>query len=228
MMDKPGPPITVDGHAQHPAPPPSRFLARQPIVNARGDILGYELLFREGMENSFSGEPNYATRQILDHCAFIGLSSLTQKGLAFVNCTREALVDGLVTLLPATSTVLEILETVEPDAELIDACIGLRAMGYALALDDFVPRKAMLPLVELASYIKVDYRATDAAQRRTIRALVQDSPATLLAEKLETQHDFAQAQAEGFTYFQGYFFCRPTMITHAAFPPAPSAIPSYL
>jgi EAL and modified HD-GYP domain-containing signal transduction protein len=223
MIDEVYPAITVDGLTQQPAPQPGRFLARQPILDARGNTLGYELLFREGWENTFSGEPNHATRQILDHCAFIGLSSLTQKGLAFVNCTREALVDGLVTLLPAKSTVLEILETVEPDAELVDACRTLRGMGYALALDDFVPQQKMESLVELASYVKVDYQASNAAQRRLVDSMVRGSGATLLAEKIESQQDFNQALAEGYEYFQGYFFCRPRIVASTAFRPVASA-----
>ena len=34
----------------------------------------------------------------------------------------------------------------------------------------------------------------------------------MLAEKLETPHEFYQARDMGFAYFQGYFFCRPELI----------------
>ena len=84
-------------------------------------------------------DSDQATRQTLDNCVYLGIDSLTNNGLAFVNCTRDALVGKLVTLLPPKTTVLEILETVEPDPELVKACIELREMGYVFALDDFLP-----------------------------------------------------------------------------------------
>ena len=102
-------------------PQPSRFLARQPILDEQREIVGYELLFRSGWENCFSGESDDATRQMLDNCVYMGIESLVNEKLAFINCTREALVGKLVMLLPPNNTVLEILETIEPDAELLNA-----------------------------------------------------------------------------------------------------------
>ncbi len=125
----------------------------------------------------------------------------------------------MVTLLPPKTTVLEILETVAPDAELVEACINLRDMGYRVALDDFVPRAELQALVEIASYIKVDLRISDAAMRRQIREMMRGSHAVLLAEKVEDQEDFDTALGEGYEYFQGYFFCRPTIIAHREIPP---------
>lgn len=147
-------------------PQPSRFLARQPILNARSEVVAYELLFRAGWENCFQGESNAATLQTMDQLLYMGIESLTNNQLAFVNCTREALVGRLVTVLPSQTTVLEILETVEPDAEVMEACRELRKMGYQIALDDFVPRPEMHPLIEMASYVKVDFRLSDARERR--------------------------------------------------------------
>jgi EAL and modified HD-GYP domain-containing signal transduction protein len=200
-------------------PQPSRFLARQPILNARSEVVAYELLFRSGWENCFQGEPNAATMQTLDQFLYMGIESLTDNQLAFVNCTRESLVGRLVTVLPCRTTVLEILETIEPDAELLAACLELRRMGYQFALDDFVPRKEMRPLVEIASYIKVDFRISDASQRREIRRMIRGSKAALLAEKVEDQEEFAVARAEGYTHFQGYFFCRPKVFANREIPP---------
>lgn len=196
----------------------SRFLARQPILNLRGDVIGYELLFRMGWESCFRGETDEATRKTFDHLLYVGSESLAKNELAFVNCTREALVERLVTLLPVKTTVLEILETVEPDAELIQACTELRSLGYRLALDDFVPRPEMYPLVELASYIKVDFQLSDLAQRQEICQMTRGGTAALLAEKVENQEEYDQARSEGYQYFQGFYFCRPKIIANREIP----------
>jgi EAL and modified HD-GYP domain-containing signal transduction protein len=199
-------------------PLPQRFVARQPILNVRRDVVGYELLFRAGWENCFSGDSDAATREILDNCLHTGIDSLAGGLLAFVNCTRDALVGRLVTLLPPATTVLEILETIEPDAEVVEACRELHAMGYRLALDDFVMLPGMQPLIEIASYIKVDFRASDAAERRQILLGVRGSGAALLAEKVEDEAEFQVALAEGYQYFQGYFFCRPAIVANHSIP----------
>lgn len=201
-----------------PTPQPTRFIARQPILDSRRIVIGYELLFRSGWENCFRGEANDAARQTLDNCLIIGIESLTNDGLAFVNCTRETLVSRLVTLLPSATTVLEILETVEPDGELVEACRALHRMGYVFALDDFVPRPEMAPLIELASFIKVDFRLSDARMRQQIHELTRGSGAALLAEKVEDQEEFNVAFSEGYKYFQGYFFCRPKIIANREIP----------
>jgi EAL and modified HD-GYP domain-containing signal transduction protein len=197
----------------------NRFLARQPILNGRCEIYAFEVLFRTGWENSFQGDSDASTQQMLDNCLLMGIESIANNHLAFVNCTRESLIQGLVTILPPKTTVLEILETVEPDAELITACVDLRKMGYALALDDFLPRPELQPLVEIASYIKVDFRLSDAAMRQQIYRMTCTSGAAMLAEKVEDQAEFDIARNEGYEFFQGYFFCRPKIVANREIPP---------
>jgi EAL and modified HD-GYP domain-containing signal transduction protein len=196
----------------------SRLLARQPILDATLSVVAYELLFRSGWDNSFAGDGEDATRQILDNLLVTGADGLSSNTLAFVNCPREALVGGLFTLLPPRQVVLEILETVKPDEEVVSACRSLKKQGYRIALDDFEQGDGMKPLIELADYIKIDFRASDAGARASIRRQLQRSHAALVAEKVETEAEFATALDEGFSYFQGYFFCHPTIVARDEVP----------
>ncbi|HEY5253612.1 MAG TPA: EAL domain-containing protein [Acidobacteriaceae bacterium] len=219
MLIEDAPLSTIEKTSEDPSPAPTKFVARQPILDLHRTVIGYELLFRSGWENAFRGESGDATRQMLDNCLWMDIDSLTGHTLAFINCTREALVGKLVTLLPPATTVLEILETVEPDRELIAACVALKGMGYRLALDDFLPRPEMQPLIDIATYIKVDFRLSDVAQRKQIHDLARGSGAILLAEKVEDQQEFDTAVSEGYQCFQGYFFCRPKIIADREIPP---------
>jgi EAL and modified HD-GYP domain-containing signal transduction protein len=191
---------------------PRRFVARQTIFDRHRKVYGYELLFRTGWENCFRGDTDDATRKMIADGALYGFQELTNGAPSFVNCTREALVNGLVTLLP-NSTVLEILETVVGDKEVVDACANYKSMGYKLALDDFQLHDGMDGLIELADYIKVDFRLSDANERAQIIARFKDRNVTLLAEKVETEQEFQTAMSEGFSLFQGYFFCYPTVFS---------------
>jgi EAL and modified HD-GYP domain-containing signal transduction protein len=193
-------------------------MARQPIMDLRGRVHGYELLFRAGPEAVFCGDGDLATRTMLDNTVIFGLERLTGGLPAFVNCTREALTEELVHVLPTGMTVLEILENLEPTPGLIAACRKMKASGFRLALDDFTWKPKFEPLVALADYIKVDFALTGAQERASLLRRLSPVTVALVAEKVETQEEFKQACAEGFTLFQGYYFCRPMLLENRKVP----------
>jgi EAL and modified HD-GYP domain-containing signal transduction protein len=204
------------------APPEStdglRFVARQPILDLRGRVHGYELLFRNGPELLFRGDSDLATRTMLDNAVLFGLEKLAGGLPAFVNCTRESLTEELVDILPTSMAVLEILETLEPTPPLIEACRKLKASGFRLALDDFTWKAGIEPLVELADYIKVDFVLAGPEERQELLKRLHGFALALIAEKVETQEEYSQARAEGFTLFQGDYFCRPVLLKNRKVP----------
>jgi EAL and modified HD-GYP domain-containing signal transduction protein len=187
-----------------------RYLGRQAILDQKMDLYGYELLFRAGRVNAFSGDAEDATNQTIDSCLSMIACSSPKK--LFINCTRNALVNMSVKLLPSRTVVLEILESVSPDAELVTACKVLKRSGFRFALDDFSPYDNKGELAEIADYVKVDFRTSDPATRQEIYKMFRDKKVTFLAEKVETLADVRTAQAEGNTLFQGYFHSRPEII----------------
>ncbi len=195
-----------------------RYVARQPIMDLRGRVHGYELLFRAGPEAVFRGDGNLATRTMLDNTVIYGLHRLTGGLPAFVNCTSESLVDDLVHILPTSMTVLEILESLDPTPSLVAACRKHKASGFRIALDDFTWKPKFDPLVELADYIKVDFIQTDAAERHSLLRRLRMVTVALVAEKIETQEEYRLARKEGFTLFQGYYFCRPVLMENRKVP----------
>ncbi len=192
--------------------PGQRFVARQPILDRSQKLFGYELLFRNGMEDHFTADPELASRSTLDSSLLFGLSTLCPRSRAFVNCTRDVLLKDLVTLLPPNQTVVEILETVEPDDRIIAACKRLKEAGYLIALDDFAPNDPRVTLWDFADFIKIDFRATRVEERAGMLRRFSSPKCKMLAEKLETPHEFYQARNMGFTLFQGFFFCKPEIV----------------
>jgi EAL and modified HD-GYP domain-containing signal transduction protein len=192
----------------------TRFIARQPIFDCARNVEAYELLFRPTTENSFTGHDlDYASKSVLDTAMLVGVNVLSNGRSVFLNCTRESLVNGYVTLFPPASTVVEVLETVAPDAEVVDACRKLKEAGYRIALDDFVDAPRLAPLVELADILKVDFRLLTPQLRAEIARKYCHSGTRLLAEKVETPDEFSSALQLGFRLFQGYFFCKPVMLS---------------
>lgn len=195
-----------------------RYLARQPILDMRGRLHGYELLFRNEPGTCFAWDGDRATRTMLDNSVVFGLEKLTGGALAFVNCTEESLTEALVDVLPASMTVLEVLEDLEPTPALVSACRRLKKAGFRIALDDFTWKPGVDRLVELADYVKIDFLAVGVCERKTLLERLSRRAIALIAEKVETGEQFKMACEEGFTLVQGYHFCRPEMLRNRTIP----------
>ena len=187
------------------------YVARQAILNVDEEIVGYELLFRDGVENAFPDIcPDQATSQILtsNHLTK-GLESITDGKCTYINFFEDTLINRFPTSLDPKSVVIEILESVEISEELLDACRALKKQGYKLALDDhnFDPVwDIFLPYIDT---IKVDVRQFNMLQISKYVRRIAGFGVKLLAEKVETREEFAQLKTLGFQLYQGYFFARP-------------------
>jgi EAL and modified HD-GYP domain-containing signal transduction protein len=203
-------------------------VARQPILDINKKLFAYELLLRNSLDNFFPKNisDDEATAKIIDGLEYnLGLESLTQGSLAFINFTHDSLVKGYPLLLDKEKIVVEILETAKPTKNLLAACIDLKEKGYTIALDDYEhdPRwKHFFPYVDI---IKLDYSLTSEQQFHEIITSLTPFPLVkLLAEKIETYSEFQHALSIGCEYFQGYFFSLPEVIQTVAFNPSQVAV----
>lgn len=196
------------------------FVARQPIFDRNQKIISYELLFRSNGDNYYNAaDGDNATLDVITNSfTLMGLKNLTNDKKAFINFTEGLILKGTPLLLPKDKVAIEILETVNPTRELIECCRNLKYMGYTLALDDFVFSPAYKPLMELADIIKVDFLVTKGKERAEIMKRVSNSTVKFLAEKVETIEEFEEAVNLGYSYFQGYFFSRPTILSSKEIP----------
>ncbi|MCA1797754.1 MAG: HDOD domain-containing protein, partial [Geobacteraceae bacterium] len=96
------------------------------------------------------------------------------------------------------------------------------ARGHIIALDDFEYSEELRPLVEIAQIIKIDVMELGQQKSAELAEELQaiNPELKFLAEKVETREEFDFFLAQGFDYFQGYFFSRPKIITGKKLPPA--------
>lgn len=192
------------------------FVARQPIFDTKQRVYGYELLYRSGMENAYrEADGDKASLSVIGNTLLvIGSQQISQGRKVFVNFTRKLLLEGAASYLPKEIGVIEILEDIRPDDKLIEAIKTIRSHGYLLALDDFVLHgNEYNPFLRFVDIIKVDVRETDEVERKLIAERFSGSgKVKLLAEKTETREEFENAVQLGYSYFQGYFFCKPVIL----------------
>lgn len=201
-------------------------VARQPIFMANKRVYGYELLFRDGISGLFPDiDGQVATSRVLsDTFLEMGIDKVTGNKKAFVNFSEQCLTAGFPELFPKDILVVEILEDVSPDDKIISVCRDLAGKGYTIALDDFVYREELEPLIATAHIIKFDFRLASMEKLADDISVVSGRGLKLLAEKVETPHEFKKAVEVGFDYFQGFFFSKPDLLRKKTLSPSKIAL----
>ena len=190
------------------------FIARQPIYNRDLTVMGYELLYRSSDKNAaiFEDGDQASCETIINTFMHVGLENLTGSSLAFINLPQQFIVDESLTPMFKEQSVLEILEDVEPIPEVIEGLERLKSTGYPIALDDFIYKPELIPLIELADYIKIDVNNKSEEDIQQLLNHLKYFDVKIIAEKVETQELYAICKKYDFDYFQGFFFCHPQMV----------------
>lgn len=193
------------------------LLARQGIYDKLNAIYAYELLYRNKNNEESSDIDNTneragvrATSSVISQLfTNLNIDSVIGNKLAFINFNYSDLVQQTPRLLPKNRIVIEVLENIIIDQSLIANLRELHNDGYKIALDDFVYRDELIPLIEIANIIKLDV-----LNRTEKEILEQISPlkefkGKLLAEKIDNRNQFNFCMDLGFEYFQGFFLNKP-------------------
>ena len=174
------------------------YLARQPILDSHQGIFAYELLFRDSPDNrAVIHNGVRETAQVLENVLNnIGLARLVGNHKAFINCSRQMLLDGIFGPLDSDRFVLEILESVSAEKDIVEIVKKYHARGFEFALDDVVFEPENLKrLEEFFPYIKYVKRDLIENSPEALKAAVpyfKERGMMLLAEKVETEEEFKE------------------------------------
>jgi EAL and modified HD-GYP domain-containing signal transduction protein len=199
--------------------PQEVFIGRQPILDRNQQTFAYDLLFR----SSASDGGNFA--RFLDGTeasATVAANAFTEFSVAdalgpyqgFIKVDRDFLFSDLITALPPPSVILEIMETVEASAAVVQRCEELRAAGFILAAKGSIEtHKACHALLAQAEIIKIDISRIETAALKELIAQLKPLGKELLAEKVENSEQMQRCHDLGFDFFQGYYFAHPSVIS---------------
>ncbi|NRT77870.1 EAL and HDOD domain-containing protein [Clostridium beijerinckii] len=192
------------------------FIARQPIFDRNNEVVAYELLFRNGHNNFYNNSNgDEATLNVIANSFYaFDFKGIIDNKKAFINFTEELIKEEIATILPSEYVVIEILENIEPSEEFISSCKRLKEKEFIIALDDFTFDIRYIKLVQLADIIKIDFKITKGVERKKVFELLRiNSKLKFLAEKVENKEEYHEALKLGYTYFQGYYFSKPTILS---------------
>lgn len=191
------------------------LVSRQPILDARLEVVGYELLYHEA-EAEYGGPPapedlRAAARVLIDGVLAMGLNELTGGEDAWIQVPVELLVEDVLLDVPSLGLVLEITAGAERLGDLRSAMLRHREAGFRLVLADAVRDDPRAPLFDLADVVKV--RATE-GWRGTL-PLVRELAARghrVAVTGVEDPDGFEILTEAGAELVQGFFFTRPRAV----------------
>lgn len=202
-----------------PAPQPHTaselFVGRQPIVDRAQRLHAYELLFRtSGGNHAAVTDDVQATATVITNAfSELAIGRVLGPYRGFINLDRRLLLSDTIEFLPKGQVVLELLETIEPDHEVVARCRELRQKGFTLALDDIVQLgpayEELLPFIDI---VKVDLHGVERRNLSALARQIHRLGKTALAEKVDSHEQMEYCRDLGFDLFQGYFFAKPEVI----------------
>ncbi len=177
-------------------------------------------MYRSGLDNyCLEADGEKATASvIINSFITIGIDLVTRGKKAFVNFSKQLLDQEAAQLFSPGNLVLEVIGSVEVDEQTLKACQKIKDRGYLFALDDFSLNSKNLPLFQLADIVKIDFLSTDHYEQTELLQLSHRYGKQILAKNLETLEAYNRAIGFGYSYYQGYFFCRPEIVENRSIP----------
>ena len=98
------------------------YIARQAILNGKSETIGYELLFRDSVDNKFPEmEMDIASSKLIIQNHIHGdIQSISMGKLAFINFTEGLLLKEYQPFCPRNKVVIEVLEDIKVTPLLIE------------------------------------------------------------------------------------------------------------
>ncbi len=196
------------------------FIGREPVLDEQTSTFGYALLIHGGTETllsqTSSDEPTSVS--IDDISLSKGVKLFSNKKRVFIKFTEKLLLEGYWSALPVTNVVIELIHTIAPTSEVVDACKILKTNGYMLALDEFHYSKTLEPIIEIADILKINIKSSSEKEVEAYALKYRNENIKLLATHVDSLQEYYSLRKLGYDYFQGHYFCKPEVIRSEQMP----------
>lgn len=186
-------------------------VVRQPVFSTTGELIGYEIRFRDTPEGREAFAKSFVTG---------GFDAIRAEHRAFVPCSRGQFLTQIIELADPATTVPLIPPEVGDEPAVVAAIERFCSAGGQIALDQLteVPgaSDALLPY---AHWVRIDVRREELDGLATTVARARVRPDTaLIADHVYDPHQYMIAQRLGMDAFQGAYFSRPEPLPSAEMP----------
>ncbi len=196
------------------------YIGRQAIYNTVFNVAGYELLYRRNEQIGAAGldmDGDEMTKSVLlDAVNVFGIKNLTNGLPAYINFTRNLIMDDFAYLFDPNEIIVEVPAEVFVNDALVGKLSGLQRAGYRLSLNSYNEQNGRIKFDRIINSFDVIRVQTGGKNKLMLKDILQRlrfSRAQLLAERVENEAEFEMVQALKFTLFQGYYFERPDIVS---------------
>ena len=196
------------------------YIGRQAIYNTVFNVAGYELLYRRNDKIGAAGlgmDGDEMTKSVLlDAVNVFGIKNLTNGLPAYINFTRNLIMEDFAYLFDPNDIVVEVPSEVFVNDALVSKLSSLQHAGYQLSLNSYNEKNGRLKfdrIINSFDIIRLDISGKNRLQVKDLLQRLRFSRTQLLAERVETESEFQMVQALKFTLFQGYYFERPDCVS---------------
>jgi EAL and modified HD-GYP domain-containing signal transduction protein len=204
------------------------YLGRLPILDAKQNLVAYELLFRLDQSDKVDVVNNSAASAnvIIDTYGQLGIENVIGKRRGFIKVDAKLLMHDALCMLPKKHVVLEILRSVEINEEIIHRCSFLKKKGYQLALANGVhlnnhTSRLIMPLINI---VRINVSALDPNELIGQIKELKRWPLLLLAEKVENREIAKSCIDLNFHMLQGFYFAKPEIFKGKSADPSKLAL----
>ncbi|MCP4987922.1 MAG: HDOD domain-containing protein [Colwellia sp.] len=191
------------------------YIARQAILNANMETIGYELLFRDSPENKFPeiDQDVASSKLIIQNHIYGDIKALSMGKIAFINFTENSLIHKYPLMFDKDAIVIELMGHEKPTKNLLKIINYYHKKGYKIALSEYDLAKHWDTFFPYIDIVKVNIEKINT--KRLVSTLPRMKPHNikLSAERVETKNQKQTLAEIGFSYFQGYFYHQPEMVT---------------
>lgn len=186
-------------------------VVRQPVFTGAGDLLGYEIRFRDTPEGAQAFAQSFLTGEF---------DNVRADRPAFVPCSRGQFLEQIIQLADPHTTIPVIPPDMGDDPAVVEAIQRFCAAGGQIALDELSEAAAASDaLLPYAHWVRIDARNDDTRSLAQIVARVRVRPDVLLiADHIYDPAQLARAKALGFDAFEGSHFSRPEPLQSGELP----------
>ncbi|MDX1296298.1 MAG: EAL domain-containing protein, partial [Sulfurimonadaceae bacterium] len=194
------------------------YLARQPILSKTGEILGYEILFRDEHNLGTVQEDSIITSSVVSNIVNIfGIENVIGKYLGFIKVNIDFLEHELFASLPKERFVFSLFDHELVNPSNCSKLIELSKEGHRFAIND--TSMTELPddpaLLKSIDYIKIDTVAMQPEACDKLMQQCRDHSIEVIASKVETHEVYDALYSMGAHYFQGYYLSKPKLFENA-------------
>ncbi len=198
----------------------ANMLARQAIYTSTHEVYGFELFYRNDddfidvFNRNMNGICDFtATSELLANLCTCALEeNLNGKGLLFIKLDEAFITSDMFFPDQAHNIVFEILDSVPPTTDVLNAISIMHKKGFKFALDEYAFEASKEPFIPFVSFLKINTLAVSLETIKEGVSRLENASMTLLGYNVEKGCCFDSCYEMGFHLFQGYYLESPIMI----------------